>query len=68
MTPTPSEPNQAIIDRGAAALLLLAPSLDQLAIATAKQSAKDAGIDDWRLCLAQACKTVYRIAWRETHR
>jgi hypothetical protein len=68
MTNTPSEQHRRLIEQGAARLLALGPSLDQLAIATAKERAKQEDIGDWRLCLADACKTVYTIAWRETHR
>jgi hypothetical protein len=66
--PIANEPHQRAIDQGAAALLYLERPLAALAVATARQLAKDGGIEDWRLCLAEACAMVYRIAWRETHR
>lgn len=66
--PLPNEPGQRAIDQGAAALLRLDRRNGVLAVATARQLAKDGGYDDWRVCLAEACAMVYRIAWREAHR
>jgi hypothetical protein len=60
-----NEPNQKAIDQGSAALLRLPEDMTALARATAIQLAKDGGIDDARICMAEACALVVRVAKRE---
>jgi hypothetical protein len=61
----PNERNQKQIDAGCVALLRLDPSLTALARATAIQLAKDGGIEDARVCMAEACALVSRVVKRE---
>lgn len=60
-----NEPNQKAIDAGSAALLRLSDDYVELAKATAQQMAKDGGLKDPRVCMAEACALVVRVAKKE---
>jgi hypothetical protein len=62
---TANECNQKAIDAGCVALLRLDPNLEALAKATAIQLAIDGGLGDSRVCMAEACALVVRVAKKE---